>query len=91
MRLRTRPPLLTYLLRGSGDAEFWALLSCLRFIRLHFPAKHICILSDNSEVVSVFGKAADYQPSQRPTQPKSETHRYNWLVGFKKNYTISTQ
>ena len=69
--------------RGSGDAEFWALLSCLRFIRLHLSAKHICILSDNSEVVSVFGKAADDQPSQCPTHPKSETHRYNWLVVFK--------
>ena len=69
--------------RGSGDAEFWALLSCLRFIRLHLRAKHICILSDNSEVVSVFGKAADDQPSQCPTHPKSETHRYNWLVAFK--------
>ena len=69
--------------RGSGYAEFWALPSCLRFIRLHLPAKHICILSDNSEVVSVFGKAADDQPSQCPTQPKSETHRSNWLVAFK--------
>ena len=69
--------------RGSVDAEFWALLSCLRFIRLHLPAKHICILSDNSDVVSVFGKAADDQPSQRPTQPKSGTHRYNWSVAFK--------
>ena len=70
--------------RGSGDSEFSALLSCLRFIRLHLPAKHICILSDNSEVVSVFRKAADDQPSQCPTHPKSETHRYNWLVAFKK-------
>ena len=67
----------------GGDAEFWALLSCLCFIRLHSSAKHICILSDNSKVVSVFGKAADDQPSQRPTQPKSETHRYNWLVALK--------
>ena len=31
----------------------------------------------------MFGKAADDQPSQRPTQPKSEMHRYNWLVAFK--------
>ena len=69
--------------RGSDDAEFWALLSCLRFIRLHLSAKHICILSDNSEVVSVFGKAADDQPSQCSTHPQSETHRYNWLVAFK--------
>ena len=74
--------------RGSGDAEFWALLSCLRFSRLHLPAKHICILSDNSEVVSVFGKAADDQPSQCPTQPKSETHRYGWLVAFKNELHI---
>ena len=32
----------------------------------------------------MFGKAADDQPSQRPTQPKSETPRYNWLVAFKR-------
>ena len=31
----------------------------------------------------MFGKAADDQPSQCPTHPKSETHRYNWLVAFK--------
>ena len=41
---------------ATGDAEFWALLSCLRFIRLHSSAKHICNLSDNSELVSVFGR-----------------------------------
>ena len=31
----------------------------------------------------MFGKAANDQPSQCPTHPKSETHRYNWLVAFK--------
>ena len=31
----------------------------------------------------MFGKAADDQPSQCPTQPKSETYRCNWLVAFK--------
>ena len=57
--------------RWSGDAEFWALLSCLRFIRTHSPATHICILS---EVVSVYEKAVNKHSSHRP---KSGTHRYS--------------
>ena len=63
----------------SGDAEFWALLSCLRFIRIHSPATHICILSDNSEVISVYEQAVNKHFSHCP---KSETHRYSWLMAF---------
>ena len=65
--------------RWSGDAEFWALLSCLRLIRTHSPATHICILPDNSEVVSVYEQAVNKHFSHRP---KSETHCYSWLMAF---------
>ena len=66
---------------SSGDAEFWALLSCLRFLRTHKHYSAVSILSDNSEVVSVIKYALDLHNKPEHTfsaiRPKSKIHKYS--------------
>ena len=70
--------------RWSSDAEFSALLSCLCFIKLSCPALHICILFNNTEVVSIFEEVQflNKVSFRRPTRPKLKSQRNKWLIAF---------